>query len=149
MKVKQLPDGSMVDVDTGVILEQERYTFIAVPFRQKLKEDWFMAFQEAREKLARDKELWGQPRAVLDFLEARLSFENYIAIEQAEISKALDIGRNKVSEAIKKLLDKNIIEKGPKIGRTWSYKLNPFYGWKGSIKNLKDERKKRLKIVRD
>ena len=41
-----------------------------------------------------------------------------------------------------------MIEKGPKIGRMVSLRLNPEYGWKGSAKNhvacLDQERKKRM-----
>jgi hypothetical protein len=148
MRITRLSDGSFINSDTGEIIDHERFTFIAVPDRQRIKEDWFMAFQDAREMLAKDREIWGQPRAILDFLESRLSFENFIGVEQSEIAKALEIGRNKVSEGIKKLVDKGIIEKGPKLGRTYSYKLNPFYGWKGRVKNLKDERKRRLTVVK-
>jgi len=146
-RMKSLSDGSMMDTETGVLYDNEDYVFMAFPRRLKLNEDWFMAFQDAREILAKDKDIWGQPRAVLDYLEARLSFENFIAIENTEVAKALDIGKNRVSEALKKLSDKCIIERGPKIGRTWSFKLNPFYAWKGNVKNLQEARKKHLKII--
>jgi DNA-binding transcriptional regulator GbsR (MarR family) len=106
-----------------------------------------MAFQDALKELAKDRELWGRPRAVLDYLMSRLSFENYIAIEQKEICDEVGLNKANVSASIKVLTDKKIIEKGPKIGRTWSYKLNPFYGWKGRVTNLKEERKKRLKSI--
>jgi DNA-binding MarR family transcriptional regulator len=106
-----------------------------------------MAFQDAFESLARDKELWGQPTAVLHFLMSRLSFDNYIALEQKEISDKLSVDKSDVSRAIKKLVDKGILEKGPRIGKSFSYKLNPLYGWKGRVKNLNEERKKRLSVI--
>jgi hypothetical protein len=147
MRFKQLPDGSMVNTETGEVMEQSKGTFIYVPSKIKFKEDWFMAFQDALKELAKDRELWGRPRAVLDYLMSRLSFENYIAIEQKEICEEVGLNKANVSASIKVLTDKKIIEKGPKIGRTWSYKLNPFYGWKGRVTNLKEERKKRLKSI--
>ena len=106
-----------------------------------------MTFQDALSVLAADKDLWGRPRAVLDYMMARLNFDNYIALEQREIAEKLSIHKPDVSSAIKMLVDKGIIEKGPRLGKSWSYKLNPFYGWKGRVKNLKEERKKRFSIV--
>ncbi len=142
MKFEQQADGSLLDKDTGEILDHSRGTFIFVPSRIKLKEGWFMAFQDAFESLARDRDLWGQPTAILHYLMSRLSFDNYIALEQKEISVSLDIDKSDVSKAIKILVEKGILERGPRLGKSWSYKLNPYYGWKGRVKNLKNERRK-------
>ena len=147
MRFQQLQDGSLLDRETGEILDQSRGTFVFVPSRIKIKEGWFMAFQDAFESLARDKDLWGRPTAILHFLMSRLSFDNYIAFEQKEIATALSIHQPDVSSSIKKLVEKGILEKGPRIGKSFSYKLNPLYGWKGRVKNLKDERKKRLSVI--
>lgn len=144
---EQMPDGSMMNAVTGEILDQRSGTFIHVPYKVKFNEEWFMAFQEALEQLAADRDLWGRPRAVLDYLMARLSFENFIAIEQKEICDKLNLNKSNVSAAIKVLVDKEILKKGPKIGRTHSYRLNPFYGWKGKVKNLQEARKSHLKIL--
>ncbi len=145
----QLKDGTMADKRTGEILDSKNGCFMYIPFRDKLKEDWFMAFSEAFKSLAKDRDLRGEPRSILDYLFSILSFENFIAIEQSHISKDLNIDKANVSKSIKILIDKGILEKGPKIGKTWSYKLNPFYAWKGSVKNLQDARKKHLKVVKD
>jgi hypothetical protein len=147
MRFQQLPDGSLLDKETGEILDQSRGTFVFVPSRIKLKEDWFMTFQDALVELAKDRELWGRPRAVLDYMMGRLNFDNYIALEQKDIADNLAIHKPNVNAAIKILVEKGIIEKGPRLGKSWSYKLNPYYGWKGRVKNLKEERKKRFRIV--
>lgn len=147
MRFQQLPDGSLLDKETGEILDQSRGTFVFVPSRIKLKEGWFMAFQDAFESLAKDRELWGQPTAVLHYLMSKLSFDNYVALEQKEVSVGLEMDKSDVSRSFKTLVEKGIIEKGPRIGKSWSYKLNPFYGWKGKVKNLKEERRKRLSVV--
>lgn len=147
MRFQQLPDGSFLDKVTGEVLDQSCGTFVFIPSRIKIKEDWFMTFQDALAVLAADKDLWGRPRAVLDFMMARLNFDNYIALEQREIAEGLGIHRPDVSSAIKMLVSKGIIAKGPRLGKSWSYKLNPYYGWKGRVKNLKEERKKRFSVV--
>ena len=56
--------------------------------------------------------------------------------------------RSNFNRAVKRLVERGVIEKGPKIGRMVSLRLNPEYGWKGSAKNhvacLDQERKKRM-----
>jgi hypothetical protein len=147
MRFQQLPDGSLIDEETGEILDKSCGTFIFIPSRIKLREGWFMAFQDAFESLATDKELWGQPTAVLHYLMSKLSFDNFIAVEQVEIATKLSIEKTRVSESIRKLVDKGILEKGPRLGKSWSYRLNHMYGWKGRVKNLKEERKKKLSVI--
>ena len=79
---------------------------------------------------------------------SKLDFDNHIIICQADIAKALDIDRTRVSESIKKLLDKRIILKGDKNGRSYTYRLNIHFGYKGKAKNLVAERKnKNLRLV--
>lgn len=145
-KFGQLSDGTVFDSSTGEIYDRSEYVAMIVPRKQKIKENWFMGFQEAFEALAKDRELRGEPRAVLDFLISRLDFENYILIQQVEVAKELEMDETQVSRSIKKLVDKDVILRGPKVGRTPSYKLNAYYGWKGTVKNFKEE-KLRLKMV--
>jgi len=147
MSYRRLPDGSYVDVQTGEILDGNEYQIVAIPHRVRIQEGWFMAFQEAFEALATDKDLNGQTMKVLMFLMSRLSFENFIGLEQKEIGEKLKIHKTDVSACMKQLVDKGILERGPKLGRSSTYKLNPFYGWKGRVKNLKEERKKRLTVM--
>jgi hypothetical protein len=145
-KFSQLEDGTVFDASTGEIYDRSQYVAMIVPRKQKIKENWFMGFQDAFEALAIDKELRGEPRAVLDFLISRLDFENYILVQQVEIARKLEIDESNVSRAIKKLVDKQVILRGPKAGKTPSYKLNAYYGWKGTVKNFKEE-KLRLRMV--
>lgn len=147
MIVTKLFEGSLLNEESGKTLNFEEYAFIAVPRQVKIQ-GWFMAFQDAFEALAKDKELWGQPQAVLNYLMSKLDFDNHIIICQADIAKALDIERTRVSESIKKLLDKGIILKGNKNGKNYTYRLNINFGYKGKAKNLVAERKnKNLRLV--
>lgn len=108
-----------------------------------------MGIQEAFEALARDKDLTGKPMSVLMYMFSKLAFENYIYLQQTEISKALNLCQPNVSRAVKLLLDKGIILPGPKLGRSKSYRLNSRYGWKGKVKNLEKERAERfLQVVK-
>ena len=136
----QLKDGSLIDRKTGEVFEPEQFTFVVFPRRAKLKgKRWFMMFQDAFEMLAKDRDLRGEPRAILDFLMSKLGFENQIALSQIEVAEALGINKVNVSQWIKKLLDKEVLLRDTKIGRSQCYKLNPEYGWKGRVENLNEE----------
>lgn len=131
---------------TGEILEGGIPVYING--KVKWREDWFMGIQEAFSALARDNDLTGYSYKILNYLFSKLGFENYICVTQQEISKELNIRKEHVSREIKRLADKRIIIKGPKLGRTTTYRLNSEYGWRGSVKNLsKDRTSTHLKVV--
>ena len=88
--------------------------------------------QAALMTLAKDKELTGRPRRVLDYLMAVLDFENFVQVSQADIAEELDLHRPDVSSAIKLLEQKEILIPGPKIGRSKCWRLNPNFGYKGN-----------------
>lgn len=101
-----------------------------------------MNSQEALELLALDKDLTKESLRILMFLMARLDFENWIQITQNEIANTLDINKGNVSKAVSLLEAKDILLRGPKVGRSYAFRLNPNYGWKGKVKNLDDYRQK-------
>lgn len=104
---------------------------------------WIMNSQEALEILASDKDLKGETYRVLLFLLSRLDFENWIQITQTEIAEKLGMHKQDVNKAIKLLEKKEIVLKGKKIGRSYAFRLNPYFGWKGKVKNLDNYRKDR------
>ena len=101
---------------------------------------WFMANQEALLAIARDKELTAEPYRVLMVLFGKLDFENWIHIAQNEIAETLCMQRSHVSRIIKLLEHKGILLRGPKIGRSHSYRLNPHYGGKGKVTSSIEQR---------
>ena len=103
---------------------------------------WMMNSQDALELLASDRDLTKESLRVLMFLMARLDFENWIYITQKEIAEILGLKKQNISKAILLLEEKNIILKGPKLGRSSALRLNPYFGWKGKVKNLEDYRRK-------
>lgn len=133
-----------IETEQGT-LKADKYVFVAIPRTQCKLQGWFMGFQGAFEALGLDKEITIQPMRVLMFLLSRMDFENFIAVEQKEISKMLGMHKTDVSLAMKKLVDKGILEKGPKLGRTSSYRMNLNYAWKGKAKNREAARKELYK----
>ncbi len=149
----QLFDGSILDTTTGEILGEgnNKGNFVFVPSRPKMRDDFFMFFQNAAEKLSEDKTITGETYRVFMKLLSIMDYENYILIPQAEIAEKLDMKRQQVHRAIKQLLDKEIIVRGEKLGKTYSYKLNISYGWKGKVINFHkaEEQHKKPKLVVD
>lgn len=122
-----------VDLNTGEILE-------GVPvwvgrksaFSQMYGDGGFLIMaQDALLKLATDKDLTLEPKNVFFYLCARLDFENFIRVPQTEICEALGMKKTNVSRAVKLLETKGIIIKGPKVGQSYAYRLNPNFGYKG------------------
>ena len=128
-----------VDQKTGEVLDGV-VVYCAVK-RNPYAKGWVMNSQEALELLASDKDLTKESLRILMFLMARLDFENWIQITQSEIADTLDINKGNVSKAISLLESKGILLRGPKVGRSYAFRLNPYFGWKGKVKNLEDYRR--------
>ncbi len=123
----------------------EEYGFPVLVGRKKRPygKGWLMNSQEALEILAKDKEITGETYRVLFFVCARLDFENWVQMSVTEIAQDLELKQPNVSRAMKVLEQKAIILRGPKVGRSYAFMLNPEFGWKGDVANLNAYRKKR------
>ena len=132
-----------IDLDTGEVFEE------GVPVWVKAKVKWnegfVMTFQEAIVKVAEDKDMTHQMTRVWLIMLGKISFENWVTVPQVEIASSLGMKKSDVSRAIRRLIEKGLILRGPKIGRTSAYKLNSHYAWKGKLKGLKEERLGQLK----
>ena len=129
-----------IDQNTGEILEGV-VVYCGVK-QNPYSTGWIMNSQEALELLASDRDLTKESLRVLMFLMARLDFENWIQVTQKEISEKLNIKKPNISKAVSLLEEKGIILRGPKVGRSYAFRLNPYFGWKGKVKNLNDYRNK-------
>ena len=125
----------------------EKYGFPVIVGRKRspYSEGWVMNNQEAMRILAKDKEIKGETHRVLWFIGGILDFENWVHISTTEIAEELDMHRQNVSKALKLLEKKEIILRGPKVGRSNTFMLNPYFGWKGKVKNLEKYREERYK----
>jgi predicted transcriptional regulator len=137
----------MVDLDTGEVFEEGVNVLVGKRSKTPYAPGkWFMANQEGWHTLAKDTELTLRSRRVLDFLFGRLDFENWILVSQAEIAEELELDKANVCRAIKQLVDKGILFRGPKTGRSVTFRLNPRYGYKGDRKSLQNSNLLRLPL---
>ncbi len=137
--MKNIKNVYQYDTHTGELLDGV-LVYCGVKFNPYAT-GWLMNNQKALELLSKEKDFKGETLRVLLFLMSRLDFENLIEVSKIEISKELDIHRVNVSKAFKQLINKGILLEGPKVGRSFAYRLNPDYGWKGKVKNLNEYRK--------
>jgi hypothetical protein len=124
-----------IDETTGEILDGVA-VWVGPKVRSPYGKGWYMQSQDAVLALAQDKELAGRPTRVLLYLLARLDYENFIHIPQVDIAEALELQPPHVSSAIKLLEEKGILVRGPKVGRSFGWRLNPHFGWKGKVRHL-------------
>ena len=134
---------TQVDLETG----EDLGGFVAVirPKQKSAFERHFTMNQAALELLA--KTLTGEQFKVLMMLLASLDYENFIQVAQADIAEKLEMQKTNVSRSIKGLIDIGVIIEGPKIGRSKTYRLNPQFGWKGTVSNHKKALKNGLSVI--
>ena len=104
---------------------------------------WIMNSQKALDIIAEDKDLKGTTLRVFLKVCARVDFENWVHLPLNELADELSIGKSHISEHVKLLVKKGVLLKSEKIGRSYAYRLNPDFGWKGKVKNLDQYRKQR------
>ena len=131
-----------VDAKTG-----EKLDYAVVAIAQKTPsafgKRWIQMAQDPLTQIAEEIKSVDQMR-VLIMLISRVDFENWISVDQTEISQKLSMKPPNVSRAIKGLIEKQIVLKGPKIGHSVTYRLNPSYGWKGRAKGHREALRERM-----
>ncbi|CAA2948086.1 helix-turn-helix domain-containing protein [Enterobacter hormaechei] len=134
---------TQVDLETG----EDLGGFVAVirPKQKSSFERHFTMNQAALKIIA--TELNHEQTKVLMMLLADLDYENYIQVAQIDIAESLVMKKSAVSRAIRHLLEFGIILEGPKIGRSKTYRLNPQFGWKGTVSNHKKALKNGLSVI--
>lgn len=122
------------DAETGEVLGN---AVVGVIYRREQNcfgKGWMAMAQDALMTLA-TADIGDQARRVLFMVLARVDFENYILLNQTEIAQKLGMKAPNVSESVKKLVALGVLLKGPKAGRSTTYRLNPNFGWKGKAEN--------------
>jgi len=133
-----------VDMQTGEFLEGATLAVFYPKQKNGFRTGWIAMAQEPLMALAKAN-IGYQAQRVLFAILAKLDYENFISINQAEIGRELNMKQPNVSQAISKLVKEGVIIAGPKLQRKGTYSLNPQYGWKGSAKNHQEALLERMK----
>lgn len=139
------------DAETGEVLGNAVIGVIYGHERNCFGKGWVAVAQHAMTMMAQS-DLGQQEFRVFFAVGSRIDFDNYILLNQAEISKELGMDKADVSRSIKKLETIGVLLRGPKAGRSITYRLNPNFGWKGKADNhrraIEDTMKERMKAAR-
>jgi len=140
-----------VDRQTGEPVGTE-FVALVVPKRQNgFRQGWVAMAQTPLDLLADDPHISGEELRVLLKILSRLDFNNLLVLNQAELARQMGLHRQAVQRGIKRLISRNVVHEGPRIGISRSYRLNPNFGWKGSSKGhviaLNDGGRKHLKAI--
>ena len=135
LEPQELPVDAYYDPDTkqfyGVDGKQ-----IDVNTRSRMAKNWgrpfIMAFQDGFKWLS-EQDIKGTEWKILIRLMSQLDFDNYWKVSQKQLGEELGIAKQNVHAALKKFVNMGILFKGPLMGRSNSYRLNPFVGHKGSL----------------
>ena len=141
--MKQVRVGQ-VDMQTGEVLEGATLAVFYPKQKNGFTTGWMAMAQEPLMALAKAN-LGDEARRVLFAMLAKLDFENFISISQADVSRELNMKQPSVSRAISKLVKEGVILAGPRLQRKGTYSLNPQYGWKGSARGHQDAPRERMK----
>lgn len=134
------------DPDTGEI-DEEVIGVILYPKRKNGFQDGWVAMAQQPMMALAAADLSKEAYKVLFAVISQLDFENYILLNQAEIARKLNLQRSHVSEAVKQLETLGVLLRGPKAGRSSSFRLNPAFGWKGSAQTHKEALRERMQAA--
>ena len=135
-----------VDRTTGEILEDG--CLVYVPHRPRFREAFVMLWQDALKRLAEEGELGSQHWRVLIYLMGKLDYENYIHVSQADIARGIRMDRGDVSRVMADFVKRGLLVQGPRVGRSYTYRMSSSLGWKGRVKTLQEQRRGHLRDVR-
>ena len=131
-------------MDTGEVMEGAVLGMFFPKRQNGFREGWIAMAQDALMAVAK-MDLGDEARRLLFAILAKLDYENYILLNQAEIGADIGMQRANVSRALGKLEAEGVLLRGPKAGRSSTFRLNPAFGWKGSAANHQKALKERMK----
>lgn len=135
-----------VDADTGEVLEGAVIGMFYPKRQNGFGKGWVAMSQNAMMELARS-DLGAQDWRVLAAVLAKLDFENYLLLSIADLAKEIGMQRPHVSSSITKLEGLGVLTRGPKAGRSSTFRLNPRFGWKGSASNHNKALRERMQAA--
>lgn len=117
--------------------------------RHPYRDWWIMLHQDKSQAIAQDRSLDGTDLRVYLYLVGLLDYENYIPMTQTQVAEQLRLRYQHLNRSVRKLVDREVLEEGPSIGRIRSYRLNPEYGYKGKVTNLqKTLQNRKLTVIK-
>ena len=134
--------------DRGELHQEMIPVFVGRKIKSPYGASWMQINQNFLREFAARKDVGSEVLRVFLYLNARLEFENLIQVPQVEIAIELGMHKQAVNRAIKQLEELGVIIRGPKVGRSSSWRLNPQAGWKGKVVHLREVQRQHLERVK-
>lgn len=125
------------------------YPIAPPPGRRNRKlEGFIMGFQDAFAALATRDDLRGNDLRLVLYLAGHTDYENWINATAAHAAADLGIHRSHIYHGLTRLKNAGIIEKVPQTkDQRGGWRFANTFLWRGKVKNLHEERARRLKAV--
>lgn len=136
------------DLETGEVLEGVP-VWVGRKIRPSDGREWVAMNQNFLAEFTARRDVTGEIMRVFLYLNSRLDFDNLIQVPQVEIAEALHMQKQNVHRAMRWMEREGVIIRGPKVGHSSTYRLNPNAGWKGKTVNLNKAITRHLKLVTD
>ena len=134
------------DPDTGEVMEGT-LVYVAKRAPHPYGVNMMQVNQDFLAEFAARKDVSGRTFRVFLYLASKCDFENWLQVPQSDIADELGIEKANVTRAIQQLEELGIILRGPKIGRSNTFRFNPNAGWKGKVYKLKPAMERHLRSI--
>lgn len=116
--------------------------------KQRKPEPFIMAFKDAMVALATRDDLRGADYKLALYLAGHVDYENWILVTGKQAAKDLKTAPSNISATMKRLQTAGVLEKIPhEPDRRGGWRFANTFLWRGKVKNLHEERARRLKAV--
>lgn len=107
-----------------------------------------MGFQDAFKALATEERVRGADLRLALYLAALTDYENWINFTAKQAAADLKVDRSNISHGLRRLKEVGVLEKVEATpGNRGGWRFANTFLWRGKVKNLHDERKRRLQAV--
>ena len=127
--------------------------YFTPPQKKSYNAQWLLLWQDEtgmsmQEQAKMERPLTQTEYRVRDWIIGEIGIGNYVYINQSEVGRELKITRSHVSEAIKRLIELEILLQGPKSGRSNTYMVNPAFCFSGRLSNGIKARKEAINNIK-
>lgn len=99
---------------------------------RRYQEPFFMGMLAGFANIASSTSLTDGDKVVLMRLLSLLDYDNDLHLEIKSVAADLHRSRESVSRSIKRLTEEGVLHRGPKIGRGYTYRLEPGIAFRGN-----------------
>ena len=98
-----------------------------------LKEPFVLTFRAGLRELAADRRCVGEDYRVLLHLVGCLEWDNWVRVSQKDVAEELGLSRQSVWRALRRMVQYEILQPGPKLGHLPTYRLSPQVAYFGPL----------------